>query len=187
MPAARTLAASGSRALESAKQRSLVRIARTAGTVLVWLAIGIAVGLTGALVLPSLFGYKALTVISGSMEPTLEVGSIVLDERIAPLDARPGDIVSFPDPSRGGRLVTHRLQKVRAEGGTAFMVTKGDANTAVERWSVPADGEIGRVVYHVPKIGYVRAFLTGPRARLALLAIALALGVGVLIEVWRRP
>jgi signal peptidase len=187
MPAARTHAALGSRGLETPRRPSLVRTARAVATTCACLVVGVVVGLTGALVLPGLFGYKALTVISGSMEPTLEVGSMVLDERIAPLDARPGDIVSFPDPTRDGRLVTHRLEKVRAEGDTAFMVTKGDANNAVERWSVPTDGEIGRVVYHVPKVGYVRAFMTGPRARLALLGIVLVLGAGVLVDVWRRP
>ena len=43
------------------------------------------------------------------------------------------------------------------------MVTRGDANDAPERWTVPTGGEIGRVSYHVPKVGYVRAFISTPR------------------------
>jgi signal peptidase I len=171
----------------STRLRPLARVLRLAGIAAVWLTLGAAAGLAGATVVPSLLGMKALTVISGSMVPALEVGSLVLDERIAPLDARPGDIVSFPDPTRGGMLVTHRVRRVRAEGPTAFFVTKGDANNATERWSVPTRGEIGRVVYHVPKVGYARAFITGRNARFAILGAVLLLGLWVLADVWRRP
>jgi signal peptidase len=164
-----------------------LRVARIATGACLWLALGAAAGLVGAIVVPSLLGMKALTVISGSMEPTIEVGSLVLDERIRPLEARPGDVVSFQDPTRGKRLVTHRVRSIRAEGDTAFFVTKGDANNAVERWSVPTAGEIGRVVYHVPKVGYARAVLTGRNARFALLGMVLLLGFWVLIDVWRKP
>ena len=166
--------------------RPITRAARALATVALWLTLGAAVGLAGAIVVPSLLGMKALTVISGSMDPTLEVGSLVLDERIAPLDARPGDIVSFPDPTRGGMLVTHRVRQVRAEGATAFFITKGDANNATETWSVPTKGEIGRVVYHVPKVGYARAFISGRNARFALLGGVLLLGFWILADVWRR-
>jgi signal peptidase len=170
-----------------ARTRLLSRIARIAARVTLWLAIGAAVGLVGAIVVTSLFGMKVLTVVSGSMEPTLRVGSLVIDERIAPLDARPGDVVSFPDASRGRILVTHRVRRVRAEGGTAYFVTKGDANDATERWSVPTKGEIGRVVYHVPKVGYARALIAGPNARFAILGGVLLLGFWLLSDVWRRP
>jgi signal peptidase len=167
--------------------RLLSVIARTAARATLWVAIGAATGLAGAIVVPSLFGMKALTVVSGSMEPTLGVGSLVLDERIAPLDARPGDVVSFPDESRGGALVTHRVRRVRAEGGTAYFVTKGDANDTTERWSVPTKGEIGRVVYHVPRVGYARAFIAGPNARFVILGGVVLLGFWLLSDVWRRP
>jgi signal peptidase len=161
--------------------------ARLLATFCVWLALGAAIGLGGAMVGGGIAGYKALTVISGSMEPTLGVGSVVIDEQIAPLEARPGDVVTFHDPSRGGRLVTHRLVTARAEGNTAFMVTKGDANTGVERWSVKADGRIGRVVTHIPKAGYVRDFFSTRYARLTLLALMLAFGCWVMVDIWRRP
>jgi signal peptidase I len=186
MDLARTVAPAARGGVDTVRRPLLLRVARGICSICAVLALGVAVGLTGALLVPSLFGYNILTVISGSMEPTLEVGSIVVDERIAPLDARPGDIVSFHDPSRGDRLVTHRLQSVRADGRIASMVTKGDANNAVERWSVPTDGEIGRVVYHVPKVGYVRGALTGIGARLGLLLIALGLGAAMIFDVWRR-
>jgi hypothetical protein len=67
------------------------------------------------------------------------------------------------------------------------MVTKGDANTGVERWSIKVDGRIGRVVSHIPKAGYVRDFFSTRYARLALLALVLAFGCWVMLDIWRRP
>jgi signal peptidase I len=173
------------RGLVAGRARLGGRIARAALTFSLWLALGFGVCLTAAIALPTLFGYRALTVISGSMEPTIETGSVVVDKVISPLEASPGDVVTFPDPSRDGRLVTHRLRSMRVEGDTASMVTKGDANDAVERWTVPLDGKIGRVAYQVPELGYARALISTRVLRLALLGAVLALGALLLLDVWR--
>jgi signal peptidase len=109
---------------------------------------------------------------------------VVIDEVISPLDARPGDIVTFQDPLRP-RQLTHRLRRMRIEGDTAYMVTRGDANDAPERWTVQTDGQIGRVVAHLPKLGYVRAWLGTRYARLAVLGAVMAFGLLLLIDMWR--
>ena len=96
-------------------------------TFALWVALGFGLGWLAIVALPSVFGYQSLTVVSGSMVPTLGVGSVVIDEVIAPADARPGDIVTFKDPLHP-RQLTHRLQKVRVEGDTFYMTTLGDAN-----------------------------------------------------------
>jgi signal peptidase len=118
------------------------------------------------------------------MEPTLGVGSVVIDEVISPLEARPGDIVTFKDPLRP-RQLTHRLQKVRVEGDTVYMVTQGDANDVPERWTVQRDGQIGRVVAHLPKLGYARSWLSSRYARLGALGAVLLLGALMLVDLWR--
>jgi len=163
------------------------RPARAVGAVLsfsLWLMAGFAVAMTAVVVLPPLFGHRTLTVISGSMEPTLETGSVVLDKVIAPVDARPGDVVTFNDPVRR-KQVTHRLQSMRIEDGMAYMVTKGDANDVVERWSVPTSAEIGRVAFHVPKLGHVRALISTREVRLGLVGGVMLLGLLLLWDVWR--
>jgi signal peptidase I len=182
LPARHQVAARG---LGAASARFGGRLARAALTLVIWLALGFAVCLTATIALPTLFGYRALTVVSGSMEPTVETGSVVLDKVIAPLEANPGDVVTFPDPTRDGRLVTHRLRSRRVDGALAYMVTKGDANDAVERWTVPVDGRIGRVAYQVPKLGYARALISTRMLRLGLLGAALAFGALLLLDVWR--
>jgi signal peptidase I len=171
-----------------AAPRGVPAALRALVTFAIWLAIGLGVGLLAAVTLPSVFGYQSLTVVSGSMEPTLHVGSVVIDEVISPLDARPGDIVTFKDPLRP-RQLTHRLQRMRVDGDTAYMTTLGDANDAPEHWTVRTDGHIGRVVAHLPKLGYARAALSTRYARLGVLGAVLALGAFVLVDMWRprRP
>src|SRR5437899_2420221 len=66
-----------------------------------WAALGAGAGLTLAVAGPYVFGGRSFTVMSGSMQPAIDTGDVVIDETIAPRDARVGDIVTFPDPDRG--------------------------------------------------------------------------------------
>jgi len=150
-------------------------------------AAGIGLVIALLLALPTVTGHRSLTVLSGSMEPTLETGSIVVDQVVSPTEARIGDIVTFSDPNNPGRTITHRLVKAKIVGDTAHMVTRGDANDASESWTIPADGEIGRVALHVPKLGYVRALIGSRNGYLVLMGLVMLLGTWVLVDFWRRP
>jgi signal peptidase len=158
--------------------------ARACLTFALWVAIGFGLGMVAIVTLPSVLGYQSLTVISGSMVPTLGVGSVVIDEVIAPAEARPGDIVTFKDPLHP-RQLTHRLQKVRVEGDTFYMTTLGDANDVPEHWTVPRTAHIGRVVAHFPKLGYVRQWFGSRYARLGAMGLVLLLGALMLVDLWR--
>jgi signal peptidase len=160
--------------------------ARTAARFVASVAAGLGIGSLLAVTLSLALGYRTFTVLSGSMEPAIHTGDAVVDEQISPLAARVGDVVTFKDPSRHGQLVTHRLRSVRPHGATVSMVTKGDANNAVERWTVPTQGTIGRVAYRLPRAGQVFVAIRGPFGRLLLIALpALALGAYELIRIWR--
>lgn len=167
-----------------ARARRVLRAPRAGLALVLSLAAGFALCMTAIIALPNVVGYRALTVLSGSMEPTLETGSVVLDDVISPLEARPGDILTFKDPLRR-RLLTHRLQSMRVDGGKVQMVTLGDANDAPERWSVAVNGEVGRVAYHVPKVGFLRALITRPPVRQGLLGAVLLLGALLVVDIWR--
>jgi signal peptidase I len=161
------------------------RFLRAAVAAAVSFVLGAALVFGLLLTVPSLTGHRSLTVLTGSMEPTLGTGSVVVDEVIHPTEAQIGDIVTFTDPANPGRQITHRLKNARVEGDTAHMVTKGDANDTVERWDVPVDGEIGRVIYNVPKLGYVRALVGTRQGYVVIMAALLLLGAWVLADVWR--
>jgi signal peptidase len=118
------------------------------------------------------------------MEPAISTGDLVVDERITAADTRVGDVITFPEPGTR-RLITHRLVHKRVSGGKAHMRTRGDANNAPERWSAPADGEIGRVGLVVPKGGYVAAYVNQRTSQLLLVVIpAVLLGILMLIRIW---
>jgi len=154
-----------------------------------WSALGFAVVIVMAVTLPSAFGLRDLTVLSGSMEPTISTGDVVVERQISPLDARLGDIVSFKDPEDASILITHRVQSMVVHDGVVSFVTKGDANTGVERWKVSADGTIGKVEYHVWRLGYLLSWIRGPLGRVVLVVVpALVLGAYELVRIWRpRP
>ncbi len=133
-------------------------VVRLVGRGVLWLAGGLALGIALALVVPLAFDGRPYTVLSGSMEPAISTGDVVVATRIAPLDARPGDVVTFRDPDDSGKLITHRVRDVGASGGKVQFVTKGDANNATERWRVSASGQISQVRYRVPFVGRLALF-----------------------------
>jgi signal peptidase len=171
------------RAVKAARRRP--RVLQLTAMFGFWSVVGVIAGLVASLTVPSLFGYRVLNVMSGSMGPKIETGSVVWDEVINPLDARVGDVVTFPDPEDRSRLITHRLRSIRVTGHTAQMVTRGDANDTVERWSVPVGAKLGRVVYHVPKLAYARVWISSHTSSMAAGIIVLVLILAALVEIWR--
>ena len=146
----------------------------------VFAALGALGGLLALMTVPRAAGYTPFTILTGSMEPGYDVGDVVIDEEIAPLEARRGDVVTFHDPHRGGALVTHRVVRVRTDGAKVSFVTKGDANDAEERWAVAAGGTVERVRMRVPKVGWVLQWARGRQGKLALIVIP-AIGL-ILLE-----
>jgi signal peptidase I len=120
------------------------------------------------------------------MEPALRTGDVSVVRSIAPLDARPGNIVTFRDPDNAERLITHRVRAMRVQGDAVVFRTRGDANNVSERWRVPANGEIGRVMYRIPKLGWVLSYARSKGLFVVLLGGALALLlVFELTAIWR--
>jgi signal peptidase I len=150
-----------------------------------WTLLGLGAGLLVATCGARLVGFRSLTVLTGSMEPTIGTGDVVFGKQTSARAARPGDVITFQEPGET-RLITHRLVSVRRGKAKLHMVTKGDANRVVERWSIPPDGRIGKVVFHVPKLGYALAEVRSPFGRLSLLLIpAVLLAIYELRLIWR--
>jgi signal peptidase I len=151
-----------------------------------WTLFGFALGILIAVVAPFALGMRSLSVMSGSMEPAIHTGDVIVDDWIRPSEARVGDAVSFNDPSRRNVVLTHRVVRVVRRGGRVDFVTRGDANTGVERWSAPAHGSIGRVEFRIPHAGFLMVFTRTPGGRLLFLVIpALVWGVWELVRIWR--
>jgi signal peptidase I len=158
---------------------------RVIGRSLAWFVAGAMVAVLVATAWMVPFGGRALSVMSGSMSPAIETGDVVVSRGVSPLEIRRGDVITFRDPTDSERLITHRVKEVRISGGEARFVTKGDANNSAERWAVAAGGEVGLVVYRLPKLGYGLAWLGRPFAKLLLVALpALLLGAYELRRIW---
>ena len=97
--------------------------------------------------MPFIFGYATFYVVSGSMEPTIHVGEVILIERVSgPDDLKKGDIITFHG-KRGkleGKIVTHRIVSDGVVDGE--ITTCGDANYGIADDPIEYDAVIGRYV-----------------------------------------
>jgi signal peptidase len=164
----------------------ILRLLHRLSVVVAWSILGVIAGLFLSVSVPYLFGERSLTVLSGSMEPQLHVGDVVVVDQVPPLEVRVGDIVTFRDPEDASRLITHRVREIDVNGSEVGFVTKGDANTTVEHWKINAGGTIGRVRYHVWRLGYLMFWIHSPIGRLGMVVVpALLLGGFELWRIWR--
>ncbi len=103
-------------------------------------------------VLPITGNYKILTVLSGSMEPGIKVGSVVVVKPSKDYKIR--DIITFGEVSKTKTPTTHRIYEMKVEGGQPIYITKGDANNAPDQKEITAREIIGKVLFDVPYAGY---------------------------------
>lgn len=123
-----------------------------------WLAtaaMSVAVLAAALAVTARILDVRLLNVQSGSMRPAIAPGDLIV-ARPAPA-TRPGvgDIVTFDDPSRPGRLLTHRVTAVHRDGDRLTYHTRGDANAIDEQWATPSDGVVLTTVAIIPHLGIV--------------------------------
>jgi signal peptidase len=146
----------------------------------------LAIGVLALTVGPRFLPYQTYTVLSGSMEPTLPVGSVIVAVPAQGNELNKGDIITVANPQHQGMLVTHRIVAVEAGPQGRVFKTKGDANQEPDSWIVPASGGGWRYAFAIPYLGYVLSALQSGFGRLVLLVVpTLLLGGLLLVEIWR--
>lgn len=161
--------------------RAVLAVYATARSIVLTLAAIVGVTCALAFAGSQLFGVKPLVVVSGSMEPTLPVGSVVFSRATPASEISAGQIVTVERPRNLG-LVTHRLVESTATGtGSYSFVLRGDANTAndAEPYDVTSAGVY---VWHVPWLGFVAATLQTQGGMLVGSAFALGLVALFLVD-----
>lgn len=103
---------------------------------------------------PNFLGVKSYVIISGSMQPELNIGDIVFVKK--EMDLHEGDIISF---RQGQSVITHRINKVIDEDGKIVYQTKGDNNNIEDSGTITAETIEGKVIWKLPKLGNVSLFL----------------------------
>ena len=104
-------------------------------------------------------------VYTGSMEPAVPVGGLVVIKSVNPETLREGDIICFRLSE--STSVTHRIINVTDEG----FRTKGDANEDPDQEIVEKENIIGKVIFTIPFIGYLGYFVRTPTGFILLIVI----------------
>ena len=123
-------------------------------TILVALVVLLAVALVGV----RLAGIRTFTVLSGSMEPTYHVGSLIYVKKVDPTTIQPGQVITFM--LEENTVATHRV--VDIDGENQRFTTKGDANDAEDASLVHYKNVIGTPVFTIPKLGYAANYIQHP-------------------------
>jgi signal peptidase len=122
---------------------------------------------------PDFMGYKPFIVLSGSMEPTILTGDIVLTKTIAAEDIAENDIITFRVDQ--DVAVTHRVTEVVEEDGKISFLTKGDANVGADAVAVTPDMLEGKYLGRVGGLGHLAIFLQTPMGLLLFVVTPLCL------------
>jgi signal peptidase I len=124
-----------------------------------WLSNALLLGCVAVFLLlavgPHLFHYRTATMLTGSMEPGISSGDVVVTAPRPAADVAVGDVISYHIPIEDHRVETHRVTEVQHRAdGTIAIRTKGDANEGVDPWvAVLEDDTVWEVVAVVPKAG----------------------------------
>ena len=124
--------------------------------------------------LPRIMGYQTYNVISGSMEPELPVGCLVLVKAISPEMVKEDDIIVF---HRGDSIITHRVVEVQKE--ERQFITKGDANESRDTTPIPYQDLVGIVTHHYAGLGRLMGFLSSVPGKILLIGFVIA---GVVLQ-----
>jgi signal peptidase len=113
---------------------------------------------------PHVLGYRTSTMLTGSMDPGIAPGDVVVTAPRPAQDVQVGDVISYQIPIEDHRVETHRVTEVdRAADGTLSIRTKGDANANVDPWTaVLAEDTVWEVQAVVPELGNVIRAMRSP-------------------------
>lgn len=103
----------------------------------------------------NIIGFRTYTVLSGSMKPKINPGDIVVVTNKANNKLKKDDIITFKEEND---VITHRIIDIKDNG----YITKGDNNNSIDSFIVYPENVIGKVLFHIPKIGYIVEFLARP-------------------------
>lgn len=111
-------------------------------------------------IFPITGNFKVLVVQSGSMEPAIHMGAVVMVKPMA--EYRIGDIITFGQITKTKAPTTHRINDIKVVDSQPIYITKGDANNAPDVKEIKKSEIIGKVLFSVPYAGYAVAAAKKP-------------------------
>ncbi len=98
------------------------------------------------------FGFEMFIVKSGSMEPKIQTGSVVVDKK--EFNYNIGNIITFKNGDKND-TTTHRIVSIGSQSGSTYYIVKGDANNAPDPNKVLKVNVVGKEQFSIPYLGYI--------------------------------
>ncbi|MEK3978682.1 signal peptidase I [Psychrobacillus sp. FSL K6-2836] len=134
---------------------------------------------------PEFFGYQLKTVLSGSMEPGIQTGSIIaVKSAVVKTGFEKDDVITFQ--AEEDILITHRITEVVRTGDSVLYRTKGDNNNAEDMNPVLAENVVAKYTgFTVPYVGYFINFAESKNGALLLLIPGFMLLIYSAFTIWK--
>lgn len=113
-------------------------------------------------------------VLSGSMEPSISTGDVIVVDGVDPASIEERDVITYLRAD-AETPTTHRVVGITEQGDELAFVTQGDANDEPDASPVPASQVMGQVIFTIPYIGYVIEFVNTPMGFVALVIVPFVL------------
>ncbi len=128
---------------------------------------------------PALFGYNFYYIATGSMEPSLKIGDVILSKEADPDKLEVKDVITFVghDGQVEGKIVTHRIENIYEENGTKMFVTRGDANSVADT-PISEEDVMSVMLFKVPLLGLMLKVINTPLGFIFLIVVPLLLNLG---------
>jgi len=149
-----------------------MKILNIFGKFIYYLLIVFLMGIAGIIALSAFNipgGIKMYTVMSGSMEPSIPVGGLVVTRQSTEYIV--GDVITFEDIENPKFNITHRIVEVRDADSNPKYYTKGDANNSRDSDEVTKPRISGKVIATIPYIGYPVSFAKTQNGFIVLIVI----------------
>lgn len=140
-------------------KKILLKTCNIVSSVLIAAALILAILLGGV----RLVGLRPLTVLSGSMEPTYHVGSLIYVKEVDYTTLQPGDVITFLLDE--DTLATHRIVEVVPDEEDPTVLrfrTKGDNNSSEDGGLVHYKNVVGTPIFTIPQLGYLANYIQNP-------------------------
>ena len=135
-----------------------------------------------ARVVPMLTAAPVLVVGGASMEPSIRLGSVAIDQSVTAADLAVGDVVSLRVGPKQV-IFTHRVTRLVPRDDGLWIETKGDNNATIDPSIVPATDVIGRVQVVIPLFGFlIQVLSTASGLALLFMSGAVLLGFAFALE-----
>ncbi len=174
------------------KQKKKSKVLKWLNHIATVVLFGLLIGMLGIVIIskasggePEVFGYQFKTVLSGSMEPGIQTGSVIAVKPGGDMTRfEEGDVITFMDDQR--RLITHRVVEVVQSGDNHMYRTKGDNNEEADSDLVLSGNVVAEYSgFTIPYLGYFINFAQSQNGAFLMLIPGLLLLAYAGFTFWR--